>query len=424
MKRRLERILSLDDFERAARRHLPRPLFGYVASVAEEGETARAGREAFSEVHWLPRALVNVSSISTEVELLGQRFSQPFGIAPMGISALTAYRGDMVLAEQAQRAEIPMIVSASSLIPMEELAEATGADWFQAYLPGTLEGIDALLERVIQAGYKRLVITVDYPVPPNPENHRRSGFSSPLKPSARLAWDGLTRPRWLTGTFLRTLLRHGVPHFENNAATRGVPVLAKHAARDFAGRRHLDWSTLEHVRSRFPGQLVVKGILHPDDARRACQAGADGLIVSNHGGRQLDATVAPMTMLPEVVKAVEGKVPVMIDGGFRRGGQVLKALALGADFVFVGRPFNYAASVAGGAGVAHAIRLMSEEIERNMALLGVTAIDQLGPHLLRRRDGAMAGVTTGADTTVGAGRETGRRAIRLNRSCRGHQAPW
>lgn len=407
MKRRLERILSLDDFERAARRHLPRPLFGYVASVAEEGETARAGREAFSEVHWLPRALVNVSSISTEVELLGQRFSQPFGIAPMGISALTAYRGDMVLAEQAQRAEIPMIVSASSLIPMEELAEATGADWFQAYLPGTLEGIDALLERVIQAGYKRLVITVDYPVPPNPENHRRSGFSSPLKPSARLAWDGLTRPRWLTGTFLRTLLRHGVPHFENNAATRGVPVLAKHAARDFAGRRHLDWSTLEHVRSRFPGQLVVKGILHPDDARRACQAGADGLIVSNHGGRQLDATVAPLTMLPEVVKAVEGKVPVMIDGGFRRGGQVLKALALGADFVFVGRPFNYAASVAGGAGVAHAIRLMSEEIERNMALLGVTAIDQLGPHLLRRRDGVSAGVTTGADTSIGAGVETG-----------------
>ena len=407
MKRRLERILSLDDFERAARRHLPRPLFGYVASVAEEGETARAGREAFNEVHWLPRALVNVSSISTEVELLGQRFSQPFGIAPMGISALTAYRGDMVLAEQAQRAEIPMIVSASSLIPMEELAEATGADWFQAYLPGTLEGIDALLERVIQAGYKRLVITVDYPVPPNPENHRRSGFSSPLKPSARLAWDGLTRPRWLTGTFLRTLLRHGVPHFENNAATRGVPVLAKHAARDFAGRRHLDWSTLEHVRSRFPGQLVVKGILHPDDARRACQAGADGLIVSNHGGRQLDATVAPLTMLPEVVKAVEGKVPVMIDGGFRRGGQVLKALALGADFVFVGRPFNYAASVAGGAGVAHAIRLMSEEIERNMALLGVTAIDQLGPHLLRRRDGVSAGVTTGADTSIGAGVETG-----------------
>lgn len=410
MKRRLERILSLDDFERAARRHLPRPLFGYVASVAEEGETARAGREAFNEVHWLPRALVNVSSISTEVELLGQRFSQPFGIAPMGISALTAYRGDMVLAEQAQRAEIPMIVSASSLIPMEELAEATGADWFQAYLPGTLEGIDALLERVIQAGYKRLVITVDYPVPPNPENHRRSGFSSPLKPSARLAWDGLTRPRWLTGTFLRTLLRHGVPHFENNAATRGVPVLAKHAARDFAGRRHLDWSTLEHVRSRFPGQLVVKGILHPDDARRACEAGADGLIVSNHGGRQLDATVAPLTMLPEVVKAVEGKVPVMIDGGFRRGGQVLKALALGADFVFVGRPFNYAASVAGGAGVAHAIRLMSEEIERNMALLGVTAIDQLGPHLLRRSDGGTAVATTAADTGIGAGVETGDKA--------------
>ncbi|MBY5925719.1 MULTISPECIES: alpha-hydroxy acid oxidase [unclassified Halomonas] len=384
MKRCLDDIYSLDDFERVARRHLPRPLFGYVASVAEEGATARASREAFDRYQWLPRALVNVSTTSTEVELLGQRYSQPFGIAPMGISALTAYQGDRVLADEARRAGIPMIVSGSSLIPMEALAESHGAEWFQAYLPGTLEGIDALLERVIQAGYTRLVVTVDYAVPPNPENHRRAGFSSPLKPSVRLAWDGVTRPRWLFGTFLRTLYRHGMPHFENNFATRGVPVLAKHAARDFAGRRHLDWSTLEHVRSRFPGKLVVKGILHPDDARRARHIGADGLIVSNHGGRQLDATVAPLTMLPEVLEATEGAIPVMIDGSFRRGGQVLKALALGADFVFIGRPYNYAASVAGHAGVAHATRLLSEEIERNMALLGITRLDQLGLHSLRK----------------------------------------
>lgn len=381
--RRLERILSLDDFEREARRHLPRPLFGYVASVAEEGNTARTSRDAFDNYAFLPRALVNVSEVSTATELFGRRYAYPFGIAPMGISALTAYRGDQVLARTASDAGIPMIVSGTSLIPMETLAGPDGSDWFQAYLPGTPEEIDALLARVERAGFTKLVITVDYAVPPNPENHRRAGFSSPLRPSLRLACDGLARPRWLFGTFLRTLWRHGVPHFENNAATRGVPVLAKNVNRDFSGRRHLDWSTLERVRSRWPGMLVVKGILHPDDARRAVTVGADGLIVSNHGGRQLDSTVAPLTMLPEVLEAVDGAVPVMIDGSFRRGSQVLKALSLGASFVFLGRPFNYAASIAGEAGVARAVLLLGAELERNMALLGVTSIDALSTQYLR-----------------------------------------
>lgn len=384
MPRRLEHILSLDDFERAARRHLPRPLFGYVASVAEDGGTTRASHEAFDKYAFLPRALVNVSEVSTGIELFGSRYEYPFGIAPMGISALTAYRGDRVLARAAADAGIPMIVSGTSLIPMEELAGPDGSDWFQAYLPGSPEEIDALLTRVERAGFTKLVITVDYAVPPNPENHRRAGFSSPLRPSLRLARDGLVRPRWLFGTFLRTLWRHGMPHFENNAATRGVPVLAKNVNRDFSGRRHLDWSTLERVRAHWKGALIVKGILHPEDARRAVSAGADGLIVSNHGGRQLDATVAPLTMLPEVLEAVEGAVPVMIDGSFRRGSQVLKALSLGASFVFLGRPFNYAASIAGAAGVEKAVSLLGAEIDRNMALLGVTCVEELTAGLLHR----------------------------------------
>lgn len=384
MPHRLEHILSLNDFERAARRHLPRPLFGYVASVAEDGITAQSSREAFDNYAFLPRALVNVSGVSTETELFGRQYAYPFGIAPMGISALTAYRGDQVLAQAASDSGIPMIVSGTSLIPMEELSGAKGSDWFQAYLPGTPEETDALLERVEQAGFNNLVVTVDYAVPPNPENHRRAGFSSPLRPSLRLAWDGVARPRWLFGTFLKTLWHHGMPHFENNAATRGVPVLAKNVNRDFSGRRHLDWSTLDQVRTRWKGNLVVKGILHPDDARRAVSAGADGLIVSNHGGRQLDGTVAPLTMLPEVVEAVKEAVPVMIDGSFRRGSQVLKALSLGASFVFLGRPFNYAACIAGEAGVKKAAMLLGSEIERNMALLGVTDVEKLTPDLLRR----------------------------------------
>ncbi|MFI0471639.1 alpha-hydroxy acid oxidase [Halomonas sp. HMF6819] len=380
---RLDNILSLNDFEHAARRHLPRPLFGYVASVAEDGLTARSSRDAFEDYALLPRALVNVAGVSTQTDLFGQRYAFPFGIAPMGISALTAYRGDQVLAQAASKAGIPMIVSGTSLIPMEHLAGENGSDWFQAYLPGKPEDIDALLARVERAGFSKLVITVDYATPPNPENHRRAGFSSPLRPNLRLALDGMVRPRWLFGTFLRTLWHHGVPHFENNAAARGVPVLAKNVNRDFSGRRHLDWSTLNQVRARWKGTLIVKGILHPEDAQRAVAAGADGLIVSNHGGRQLDGTVAPLIMLPEVLNAIEGTVPVMIDGSFRRGSQVLKALSLGASFVFLGRPFNYAASIAGEAGVAKAVSLLGSEIERNMALLGVTSVGELSTDLLR-----------------------------------------
>ncbi|MEC8917231.1 MAG: alpha-hydroxy acid oxidase, partial [Pseudomonadota bacterium] len=352
--RRLSRIRNFLDLERAGKRHLPRPIYGYVANAAEEGKSLAANRAAFDDYCFVPRALRNVSRVSLETELLGTRYAAPFGIAPMGISALSAYRGDLALARAASRAEVPMIMSGSSLIPMEEVAKIDGSDWFQAYLPGDRPGIEALLERIERAGFRNLVITVDYAVPPNPDNNRRSGFSSPIRPSARLVLDGLLKPRWLYGTFYKTLRHHGIPHFENNHATRGIPVISRNVNRDFSGRTHLDWDYLALVRERWPGNLVVKGILHPEDAKRAKDHGADGIIVSNHGGRQLDGTIAPLRALPDIVEAV-GDYPVMIDSGFRRGTDVLKALALGARFVFFGRPFNYAAAYAGEAGVEHAI---------------------------------------------------------------------
>ncbi|WP_110651612.1 alpha-hydroxy acid oxidase [Salinicola peritrichatus] len=380
--RRLGRIHNLDDFERAAWRHLPRPVFGYVSNAAEDRKTFDANRNAFDDYCFMPRALVNVSQISLETELFGERHAAPFGIAPMGLSALSAYRGDIVQARAAKAAGIPMILSGTSLIPMEEVAGPTGTDWFQAYLPGDLPSIEALIERVERAGFTKLVITVDYPVPPNSDNYKRSGFSSPLRPSPRLAFDGLIKPRWLFGTFLRTLVNHGIPHFENNYATRGIAVIARNVNRDFSGRSHLNWDYLEKVRQVWSGKLIVKGIVNPEDARQARDLGTDGIIVSNHGGRQLDGTIAALRALPEVVAAVEG-LPVMIDSGFRRGTDVLKALALGASFVFIGRPFNYAASYAGEAGVKHAIQLMKEEVQRDMALLGIYRIQDMDMALMR-----------------------------------------
>ena len=374
--RKLARIYNLHDVERLARRKLPRPIFGYIDHVAEDGRTHLANLTAFDDYRFLPKAFVNVSQVDLQTTLYGKRYAVPFGIAPMGISALSAYQGDLVLARAAATCNLPMIMSGSSLVPMEEVANIEGADWFQAYLPGTPEGIEALLARIQRAGFKKLVVTLDYPVPPNPDNFRRAGFSSPLEPSLRLVVDGLLRPGWLCNTFLRTLWKHGMPHFENNHAERGAPVISRRAARDFSGRRHFDWEYLDLVRRLWPDILIVKGVLNPDDAVRAHQAGVDGIILSNHGARQLDCTISPLEVLPEVKRRVSG-IPIMIDSGFRRGTDVIKALALGADFVFVGRPFNYGAACAGQAGVEHIAGLLQGELERNMALLGLTSLSQL-----------------------------------------------
>jgi len=380
--RSLRRILKLDDFEEAGRRHLPRPLFSYVAGGVEDHESIRDNRAAFREYGFVPRVLVGVAQRSQATTLLGHGYASPFGIAPMGISALTAYRGDLALARAAFRAGIPMVLSGSSLIRLEDVAtEAPGA-WFQAYLPGDIAAITALLDRTARAGFATLMLTVDTPATPNREHNTRAGFSSPLRPSLRLAWDGIVRPRWLLGTFARTLLRHGMPHFENAYATRGAPVISKTVTRDFADRGHLDWKHFALIRRMWRGRIVIKGILDRDDARIARESGVDAIVVSNHGGRQLDGGPGTIDALPGVVEAVAGRIPVLLDGGVRRGADVVRAMALGAKACLIGRPQVYGLAVAGEAGVAHVLEVFRREIDRVMALCGVETLAAIGPDLL------------------------------------------
>ncbi|MGV1953720.1 alpha-hydroxy acid oxidase [Agrobacterium vitis] len=380
---RLRDVLSLDDFEVLAKRHLPGPLFGYIAGASETNASLRMNAEAFRDISLTPRVLRNVSTRTTKTILFCEEWSAPFGIAPMGISALMAYRGDLVLAKAAQDAGIAMIMSGSSLIRLEEIIEAAPRSWFQAYLPGEPDRIDGLIDRVASAGYKTLVLTVDTAVLANRENNIRAGFSTPLRPSLRLAWQGMTHPAWTIGTFARTILTHGIPHFENSYATRGAPIIASNVMRDFGKKDHLSWDHFSRIRQRWTGNLVVKGILHPEDAAIAAERGADGIIVSNHGGRQLDGAIAPMKALPAIVDRVGSDTVVMIDGGIRRGTDMVKALALGAKFVFVGRPFLYAAAVGSKAGVAKAASILSDELHRDMGQLGVTEIIEL-PSILTR----------------------------------------
>jgi L-lactate dehydrogenase (cytochrome) len=386
---RLDRILSLDDFEHAARRHLPRPVFAYVSGGVEDNAALRDNRAAFDELGFVPRVLLDVSKRTTATKLFGRDYSAPFGVAPMGISALSAYRGDIVQAEGARKSNIPMIMSGSSLIRLEDVCAQCPETWFQAYLPGEPEKILGLVDRAASAGFKTLVVTVDVAVLSNRENNIRAGFSTPLRPSLRLAWDGITRPRWLFGTALPTVLRHGIPHFENSFASRGAPIIARDVDRDFSKKDHLSWEHLALIRKRWQGRLVVKGLMSPEDAIIARDSGVDGLIVSNHGGRQLDHTVSPLRVLTSIV-AVAGGMPVMMDSGIRRGTDVMKALALGAAFVFVGRPFNYAASIAGVEGVQHAYAVLQGELYRGMAQLGITSVAQLEPGQLMRIAGVRA----------------------------------
>lgn len=382
--RRLKPILSLDDFEPAAQRFLPRPVFGYIAGAAETNASLAQNRLSFQDYDFVPNVLVDVSKRSSHVELFGVRYASPFGIAPFGLAALSAYRGDIVLARAAQQANVPMIMSGSSLIRLEDVASVAQGTWFQAYLPGQTAQITQLIDRVRAAGFGTLVITVDTPVAANRENNIRTGFSTPLRPTLRLAWDGVTHPAWLLGTFLKTVLKHGMPHFENNYATRGAPILSPSVLRDFSDRGHFTWDHLAMIRQMWKGPLVVKGILNRHDAAKACQTGADGIIVSNHGGRQLDGSVAPLRVLPGIVDACRD-VPVMIDSGVRRGTDVLKCLALGAKLAFVGRPFAYASAIAGEAGVQHGIRLLADEVSRDMGMLGITSLDQLDASFLMQK---------------------------------------
>jgi L-lactate dehydrogenase (cytochrome) len=385
--RNLRSFLSLGDFERAARRHLPRMLHGFISGASETDASLRDNREAFAEWGFVPRVLVDTSARETVTELLGRRYAAPFGIAPMGASALSAYRGDIVRARAAAAAGLPNILSASSLIPLEEVRAEGPTSWYQAYLPGDPSRIEPLVDRVAAAGFDTFVLTVDVPVSANRENNVRNGYSLPLRPTPWLAWEGISHPRWLFGTAFRTLLNHGMPHFENMDAYRGPPVLSRDLVRAVGQRDGLAWEHLELIRNRWHGHLVVKGVMSAEDARKAREFGADGVIVSNHGGRQLDGAASPLRVLPAVAEAAHG-MAVMLDGGVRRGTDVLKALALGAHFVFVGRPFLCAAAVRGEPGVRHAITLLWEEIQRNMAMLGITDPAQMGPEFLMRLRGS------------------------------------
>ncbi|WP_428377043.1 alpha-hydroxy acid oxidase [Lichenicoccus sp.] len=377
----LRHALNLDDFERMVEYRLPRAVFGYVAGGAESGGSQRHNRAVFDRWRFITRILRNVSQRSTSTTLFGRAYAAPFAIAPMGASAVVGYDADNRMARAARDANIPFILSANSITPLEELAQTNPHAWFAAYQKADADNIRTMCDRVALAGYDVFMLTVDVPVGSNRENNIRNGYTMPLRPTPRLALDGLRHPRWLAGTGLRTVMRRGVPAISNiDPVAR--PTIFSRSLGGVTGHAAFAWEQAELIRRHWPGRFVLKGILSKEDARIARESGVDGIVVSNHGGRQLDGAVSPMDVLPEI-RGESGAMTVFADSGFRRGTDVLKALALGAHCILIGRPFLFAAALAGEAGVEHAIRLLAKEIDTDLALLGLDAIDQVDAGILR-----------------------------------------
>lgn len=375
----LRHFLSVADFERHTRGYLPRAVHGYVHGGTEDCKTLHANANALNDYQFVPKGLVGVGNRDQSVELFGVRHTSPIGIAPIGLAAMCRHRCDQILAQSARQAGIPFVLSGMSTQAMEEVAAMAPGFWYQGYLPGDPARIAPLMDRLERAGVTVFVITIDTPVPANRENNERAGFTAPFRPSWSLFVDGVLHPRWSWQVFARTLLQdREIPRFRNITADRSGFRMVDEGGADFRkGRDLLDWSHVSWIRDRWKGRLVLKGLAHPDDAIKAVRTGVDAIIVSNHGGRQLDAAVSSIDALRGVVQAVPADYPVMVDGGFRRGTDVLKAIALGARMVFLGRPMAYGATVAGSKGVARVIDIFRSEIDRDMALLGCRTMSDL-----------------------------------------------
>jgi (S)-mandelate dehydrogenase len=374
--------VSIEDLRRMARARLPRAVFDFFDGGAEDEATLRENRAAFERIRLLPRVLVNVSQVDMRTELFGTPLAFPLAIAPTGGIGIGRPGADVALARAAKAFGVPFTLSTPATASIEQVAnEAGGRLWFQLYVVRNHEFREKLVARARNAGYEALLVTVDLPVSGKRERDPRNGFVSPFRPNWRNSRDLWRKPAWLLD-----MARHGLPGLENLA---GYPWTDRQRT-DIATAvgREMDasfsWEELKRVRDLWPGKLLLKGVERADDAERAAALGCDGLVVSNHGGRQLDGAAPTIEALPAVTRAVGTKLSVLIDGGVRRGVDILKARALGAQAVLTGRATLFGVMSGGEAGARRALEILSSELERAMQLCGATRIADIGPDLIAR----------------------------------------
>lgn len=375
---------SIDDLRKLARRRLPRGMFEFVDCGVEDETGLSNNRDAFRRIALIPRVLKNVAELDASVELFGERLSFPAVIAPTGAAGLLWYEGDLAVARAAARAGIPFVLANPALAPMEDVARVTdGKFWFQVYPWAERTTTFETIDRAKAAGAAVLVVTVDTPVVPHRAHNIRNGFTIPYRLSSKSVLDVLRRPYWIGGVIFKYLQSGGLPQFANYPAKVRGNVASPIAGRSISFDASFDWEAFKALRDYWRGKLAIKGILHPEDARRAADIGVDAIVVSNHGARNLDCAVSPIEMLPEIAEATNSRVPVLIDGGIRRGSDIVKALALGASAVLLGRAPLYGVAAGGEAGAFRAIEILRNEYERVLAFAGCTGSADAGQCAVR-----------------------------------------
>ncbi|MBC7782004.1 MAG: alpha-hydroxy-acid oxidizing protein [Proteobacteria bacterium] len=378
---------NIFDLRDQALRRVPRGLFEFVDRGTEDEVSLKNNRSIFDGIRFKTRTLVDVSRRTQETTIFGVKHKMPLVIAPTGTAGLMWYEGEIALARAARAAGIPFTLATGSMTAMERVADEAGGDlWFQLYMWPDRSLSHELVQRAKAAGYKALVVTVDGVSSGNREYNIRNGFTIPFTFSTRNVIDMVTHPRWLFGTMLRYLVTTGMPTYANYPAAAKAKLTAGPMGRSSLRSDSISWADLDALRAIWPHKLIVKGMLDPADAAKAVDHGADGIDVSNHGGRNLDGIVSPIEALPEIVDAVGNRATVFMDSGIRRGSDVVKALALGADAVMVGRSTLYGVAAGGEAGAVRALEIFRDEISRVLALLGCRNLGDLGPQYLKLVD--------------------------------------
>ena len=360
----LSNAASIHDLRRLAKRRLPGFAFDFIDGGAEDEISLRKNRAALDAIELTPRYLTGAPEPNLETEVFGKSYSVPFGVAPVGFMNMAWPGADLALARLAAKNRMAHVVSTASSTSLEEIAEAAeGYAWFQLYVTREETVVEELLRRSWAAGYRVLVVTVDVPEAGKRDRDIRNGLRIPFRPNLRLAADLALHPRWSLGTLLA-----GPPHLANFSEKGGSLSLVD--IQKLLISSYFDWSHFRRLRDKWDGQVLLKGILHPDDALRAVEEGCDGIVVSNHGGRQLDYGPASIAALPGVVKAVGDRVPLILDSGIRRGADAIRAKALGASFLLAGRAFAYGAAAGGEAGAKKAFEILRRELSVALGQLG------------------------------------------------------
>lgn len=377
---KFEKAINIDDLRKVAKRRAPKIMFDFIEGGVEDEDGISRNERAFRDQRLLPKYLVDVSNRDQTTTLFGREYSSPFGISPTGLAAIFRPGADLMLAQAAREANVPFIMSGASTASIEDLAKvAPEHGWYQLYAAKDKSISEDMIRRADEAGLSTLVLTVDVPVHPKRERNVRNGFSRPLKLTWRTKLDALMHPKWLAG-----YLEHGTPMLSNWAPYVREGASADEVA-DFVSTQTaapLSWTDFERFRELWPRKLVIKGIMRTDDAARAVDLGADGVIVSNHGGRQLDRAPSSLSALPKIHRAVGDRTTVMIDSGVRRGVDAMIARCLGAQFVFMGRATLYGTVAGGLDGAKTALGFLRDEIDTNLAQIGCPRFDDLGPEFL------------------------------------------